>query len=291
MIRTILVPLLGLKSDELALQSVLQLAEAFNAHIDCLHVRPDASANALPMTGYLLGLRGLLPDLLKHFEDSARKSADSARRTFDQFCVKTGTTVVEQPLPSRRVSASFSEVEGDLVPVIVEQAKTHELVVLLRNPGYFGFNEYTLGDILVGCGRPILLSADELQTSFGRHVAIAWKATAEAARAITAAMPLLEKAEKISILSAEEDSTSAERAAASVRRLTRELGWHGIVPEIRHLDRSSDSADTSLREALIIGADLLVMGAYGHSRAREMYFGGFTRSVLRAAPLIVFLCH
>ena len=291
MIRTILVPLLGLKSDELALQSALQLAEAFNAHIDCLHVRPDASANALPMTGYIMGLSVLTPDLTRYFEDNARKTADSARRSFEQFCVKTGTAVVGQPHSTRRVSASLSEVEGDLVSVVVEQAKTHELVVLLRNPGYFGFNEYTLGDILVGCGRPVLLSAEVPQTSCGRHVAIAWKSTAEAARAITAAMPLLEKAEKISIVSAEDERTNTEQAAASVQTLAKELGWHGLVPEIRQLQRSPDCGSATLREAQIIGADLLVMGGYGHSRGREMFFGGFTRQVLRSAPLTVFLTH
>jgi len=290
-IRTILVPLLGLKSDELALQSALQLAETFDAHIDCIHVRPDANANALPMTGYVMGLSVLTPDLYEYFEDNARKSAEKARRTFEEFSARTDSAVVDQPLLSRRVSVSFSEVEGDLVPMIVEHAKMHELVVLLRDPNFFGFNEYTVGDILVGCGRPVLLPADEPQTTCGRHVAIAWKATAEAARAITAAMPILEKAERISILSAEEESTNIEKAAASVRNLVSELGWHGLVPEIRHLHRSPDSADTTLREAQICGADLLVMGAYGHSRARELFFGGFTRCVLRSAPLTAFLVH
>lgn len=290
MIRTILVPLLGLKDDESALQSAFQLADWLDAHIDCLHVRPDANANALPMTGYAMGVSFLTPDLYRYFEDSARKSADSARRKFEEFCVRTGITQVDQPLLSR-LSASFSEAEGDLIPVIVEHAKTHELVVLRRNPGYFGFNEEALGDILVGCGRPVLLAADEPQTACGRHVAISWKATAETARAITAAMPILEKAEKISILSTEEESTNIERAAESVRRLAKELGWHGLVPEIRHLRRSPDGADATLREAQIIGADLLVMGAYGHSRVRELFFGGFTRRVLRSAPLSIFLAH
>ena len=291
MIRTILVPLLGLKSDELALQSAFQLAEAFNAHIDCLHVRPDASANALPMTGYVMGLRILTPDLSRYFEDSARKSADNARHAFEQFCVKTGTAVVDQPLSSRRVSASFIEAEGDLVPVVVEQTKTRELVVLLRNPGYFGFNEYTLGDILIGCGRPVLLSADEPQTTCGRHVAIAWKATAEAARAITAAMPLLEKAEKISIVSAEENARTLNERPRPFE--LSQGSWVGTDLSLRYGICSDHltALDATLREAQTIGADLLVMGAYGHSRARELFFGGFTRNVLRSAPLTVFLMH
>ena len=121
----------------------------------------------------------------------------------------------------------------------------------------------------------------------GDVLAIAWKDTAEAAGAVTAGLPLLEGARQVVILSVTEDE-QADRAAC--QRLREALEWHNPATTVQHLARSGEEpARTLLKAAANLGVDLLVMGAYGHSRARSLVFGGMTGQVLRAADLPV-LC-
>jgi len=119
-------------------------------------------------------------------------------------------------------------------------------------------------------------------------VVVAWKATPEAARAVTAAMPFLSRSKKILIVTvAEEQSVSDEEGA----RLMTSLAWHGLDASTRHLRPDTHgAADTLLAAAAEEGA-LLVMGAYGHSRLREWIFGGFTERVLRDAAVPVLMMH
>lgn len=291
MFKTILVPILGLVSDQQALQAADQLASMFDAHVDCLHVRPSPEARASAMIGYVKGLSVLTPELAKFFDDSARHAAERARRTFEDFCTMSKCKISDDSMVRDHVSASFHEVEGDLVTMVIAAAKVHELTVLSRNVGLSGFSEFMLGDVLLSCGRPILLTTEKSLPTCGQHVAIAWKSTAECARAITSALPLLTTAKKISLLSAEEGGQSAEGVAASVHDLVKELSWHGLSPEVRCLPRSPDTPSSITKEAQLLGADLLVMGAYGHSLTREIFFGGFTQHVLRGAPLHLFMMH
>jgi nucleotide-binding universal stress UspA family protein len=148
-----------------------------------------------------------------------------------------------------------------------------------------------VGDVLVESGRPLLLAPSAACPNPISNVVVAWKNTATSARAVSAAMPLLARAEQIHILHVAEDgeeegSVAGERLAAYLRR-------HGMKPQVGKLfvDRR-DPCEVLLEAAeRKLHAGLLVMGAYGHSRAREFIFGGFTRTVLHDAPLPVLLCH
>jgi len=129
-----------------------------------------------------------------------------------------------------------------------------------------------------------------LPPTFATTIAIAWKSTPEAARALTAAMPFLLKAAKVIILSADEGHSGAT-TIESAARLGRSLRWNGIDAELRRLSQATDAPRDILKAVAETGADLLVMGAYSHSRARELILGGLTRRVLRDATLPVLFCH
>jgi nucleotide-binding universal stress UspA family protein len=146
----------------------------------------------------------------------------------------------------------------------------------------------TIEAALVGTGRPVLIVPAAPLASLPETIVIAWKAAPEAARAVTAAMPLLSRSKRILIVTvAEEPGLSDEEGA----RLMTALGWHGLNVSTRHLrpDRLG-AADTLLAAAAEEGA-LVVMGAYGHSRLREWVFGGFTEHVLRRAAVPVLMMH
>ena len=145
----------------------------------------------------------------------------------------------------------------------------------------------------MACGKPLLLAPSSACSNPFSTVVIAWKETAPSARAVVAALPLLMKAEKIHILAVAENGDDVQPSLASAERLANYLRRQGLKVQAGQVEARGRNACAVLLEAAEqkLHAGLLVMGAYGHSRAREFIFGGFTRSVLRSAPLPVFLCH
>jgi nucleotide-binding universal stress UspA family protein len=153
------------------------------------------------------------------------------------------------------------------------------------------FSTQGIGRILNGCGRPLLLLPSRAPGDPPSIVAIAWKETAEAARAVTAAMPLLQKASRIVVLTASEDQKAAD-CEASAQRLADQLRWHGFKAEAHHVPPNRRSgAESVMAVASDMGAELIVMGAYSHSRPYEFVFGGFTRYALKHATLPVLMAH
>jgi nucleotide-binding universal stress UspA family protein len=138
-------------------------------------------------------------------------------------------------------------------------------------------------------GRPVLIVPDAVPDRIGGTVAIAWKNGPESARAVAAAQPFVEMAERVIILSVEEDIDIDEHAC---ERLRQALLWHNLNTTVQPLQQDSRSdADILLAAAGAMGADMLVMGGYGHSRMREVIFGGVTRRVLSGADVPVFITH
>lgn len=123
----------------------------------------------------------------------------------------------------------------------------------------------------------------------GRNVLIAWKPTRECARAVEAALPLLQRAREVHAVSWGEDSFGP---AETTFGLVRALRWHGVeCTAQRYPEEPGKLGELLLSAAATQGSDLLVMGAYGHHRLRELLLGGTTRSILRSMTLPVLLAH
>lgn len=142
-------------------------------------------------------------------------------------------------------------------------------------------------DLLLQSGRPALVLpyAGEID-AVGRTVLVAWNESREAARALTAALPWLRRAERVHAVAYGED------AQVPLARLRHHLQVHGIAEPVLHAGGAADDVGSRLLSlAADVGADLLVMGCYGHSRAREWIVGGATRSILASMTLPVLLAH
>lgn len=121
----------------------------------------------------------------------------------------------------------------------------------------------------------------------GRRVLVAWKPGRECARAVRDALPLLQAAEAVTVTQV----TRGAEDAASGGRLVDWLGRHGVRAAPRQAERHGSVAETLYGEAAAACCDLLVMGAYGRSRLRELVLGGVTRDVLSGAPLPLLMSH
>jgi nucleotide-binding universal stress UspA family protein len=145
--------------------------------------------------------------------------------------------------------------------------------------------------VLLACGRPALLVPHiGAPRTIGRTVAIAWKETPQAARAVTAALPFLRKAARVHVLSWGEEPSPG--VAGQSLDLAKYLAAHGIAFSWDRAGAERQQiGELLLSRAFDFGADLLVMGCYGQSRAREWILGGASRTILQSMTLPVLMMH
>lgn len=128
----------------------------------------------------------------------------------------------------------------------------------------------------------------------GRRPFVAWNAARESARAVTDALPMLERADAVEVATFERpERSSAAPEAGKSEALARYLGRHGVKAKAasRHVSGELEVGEMILSRAADSGADVIVMGAYGHSRLRELVLGGATRAVLKSMTAPVLMSH
>ena len=287
MIKTILVPATGNQTDDAVFTSALTAARAFNAHLDFLHVRVDAAVMVAAMATDGSGAV-TVSGLVERIDEEASRREDAARQLFQRFCERERLAIEDTPAGQQSPTAQWLRQTGDEAYWVREYGRAADLLVIGRPADDQGVSIDTVEAALVGTGRPVLIVPAAPLVSLPETMVIAWKAAPEAARAVTAAMPLLSKAKQILIVTvAEEEGLSDEEGA----RLMTALGWHGLSASTRHLRPDRLGAADTLLAAAAEQSALVVMGAYGHSRLREWVFGGFTEHVLRGAAVPVLMMH
>jgi nucleotide-binding universal stress UspA family protein len=146
--------------------------------------------------------------------------------------------------------------------------------------------------VVISSGKPTLVVPYASDTSsVGRNVLVAWNASREAARALSAALPLLARAAQVHVVSLT-DPQAASQAAGDRALLEQYLESHGVKATLHwYGDGHALAGERLLSLAADLGSDLLVMGCYGHSPARELVLGGATRTILRSMTVPVLFTH
>jgi nucleotide-binding universal stress UspA family protein len=287
MIRTILTAASGGGGDAAALAAALAVARPFAAHLDVLHVRFDPTRAALAMATDA-GSGALTAGLIERLEQEARDREAKARADFTQFCRTAGLAVATAPGDAGNVpSAQFHVEIGEEPRWMAAYGLAADLIVAPRGRNDGTAGRAVLEAVLSGAGRPLLIPAEGAMPVAFERIAIGWKATPQAARAVALAMPFLARARQIAVLTVDEQPAEADDAD----RLLRSLAWHGFAVRREQLAPSAEGGAATLLAAARDCADLLVMGGYGHSRLREWVLGGFTQAALSAAPLPVLIAH
>lgn len=148
-------------------------------------------------------------------------------------------------------------------------------------------------EVLLASGRPVLvIPYNARYRSLGERVLVAWKPTAEAARALNDALPLLGRAQKVTVMTVNPERGPGSEPGIPVADIALHLARHGVrVEAATTVAADIETADVLLNAVADGDADLLVMGGYGHSRMREIALGGVTRSILRQMTVPVFFAH
>ena len=289
MIKSILIPMTGGETDAACFAAALPIADSFAAHIDALHVRVDPIEVAMTMSTEGAGgvlMQGIIDDLTRDGDAGEAK----AQSSFFDLCTKAGlmrggapTTVGPKP------SAEWHVETGQEARWMAAYGMTADLVLAPRGvPGQDATARSTLEALLLETGRPLLIpGGSPASPKLPERVAVAWKPTPQASRAVAYALPLLTRAKEVVVLTVEEE----EGRRDDTERLVAYFGWHGIVPTIERLSPGRHGAAETMLAAATARSELLVMGGYGHTRLREWVFGGFTQRVLNEAALPVLTAH
>jgi nucleotide-binding universal stress UspA family protein len=287
--KNILVLAGGRSSDEAVSGAALSVAERLGAHLEFLHVPTDPGEAALWQPHAEFARGAALREMIQRLETECVMRTAVARGNFAQFCGLHDISITDQPRFEIGVSASWREEIGEADRRLMFCARHYDLVVMGRPTGPNGLPPNLLERLLFGCGRPLLIPSRQPLGPVLGTVMVCWKETAEAARAVGAAMPLLAKAERVVLAGVEEDDALLADGLAD---LSRQLAWHGVNASGEFIPSGAGRAsEMLLAMARSHNASLLVMGGYGHGHIREIIFGGFTQSVLESVDITAFVMH
>lgn len=176
---------------------------------------------------------------------------------------------------------------GSPMHVVADEGHRADIIVASSHKGS-DLSESDVGDLAMIAGRPVLVPADGVDNFTARSVMVAWKNTREARRAIGDALPILAKADAVRVLAV----VGKDKGDSALDGVLEYLAHHGVRAEPTLIDRDrTHPGEVLIREAANVNADLVVAGAYGHSRFRELAFGGITRDLLHQTALSVLLSN
>lgn len=287
-IRRMLVPVTGRPSDLETLKTALVFAKRMQSHVDALFVRADA-AEFLPVMGE--GYSGIVAqDILDAVDSAGDELAKKAREHVEAAAEAMSVPITSHNAPGANPSIAFYQAKGPVFAVLQQESQLTDLIVY-THPDQDASAEMAsvLPDLLLGCRRPFLIAPEKAPDVIGKHVVVAWNAGQEAASALRQARTFLPYADRVQVAMVSEDK---ETAKAEIALPITYLECHGVKAEpIIIEDKVRNPGETIIARFEETGADLLIMGAYGHSRVREFIFGGATRFVLHEAKFPVFMAH
>ena len=262
-----------------SIQEAVALAASLGGKLTGLATEIDIPLRSNRVADYLIGLSAMV------VEEEA-KSRSACRDGLAEFATRAADAGIFQASFSQRVS--LYEVSDRIAKV----ARTYDLCLLPLAGGYDGQLEVAQA-VVFSSGRPVLIfrSGDAAGLAKGPDlVVVAWDGSRCAARAMADALPILKRAKQVrllTVLNEKRDATADLGAQAQ-----RHLRAHGVEATIENVDSEGAGIGKALDHYVQRHApDLLVMGAYGHSRAREFLLGGATEHALLKPPCPVFLSH
>ena len=277
MIKDVITWLDGSVSDEVRLAAVLDIVRQFKGYATGLffNILPPPPA---PIDGDLTGAVGIAALM-----DQARASGDKMEKTIVDRLKRYDVAI-----KLRR----FDILESDIADVAVREARCADTFVLIRHNGSQDPDRLVEG-ILFGSGRHILLvpEVERPKSIVFDRVLVAWNASRESTRAVAEAMPYLRIAKDVSVVMvADEHRKKMEGIEGDA--IKKHLKPHGVAAEFHRVKCSNGNVgETLLSEAKKARSDLIVLGAYGHTRLREMLLGGVTYHLMHNSPVPLLMAH
>ncbi len=258
------------------LETAIQIANTFGAHIACLYAR---SVQPEPSAGYEA------TQILREMQQRmAAEMLAAARRSYDECLRRTGFE-----------RAEWRASESDALGAVSLHARYADLVVIGQQNVEWpsGIERDFERSLPLAVGRPVLVVPYAFERRPVAHrVLVAWNASREAARAMSDALPLLKRAAHVHVVAFQPAKSGAAHGEEPGADIALYLTRHGVkVTASSYGDSDVDVGNQLLSRAFDLSADLIVMGAWGHSRVREFILGGVTRTLLESMTVPVLMSH
>ena len=282
----ILTMLDGDNHDVIDLEASRHLAKAFNCHVDLLHIRRE------PVYSRTYFAEGVTDDIYREihnrFTEHEAEIAEACSKVFNDWCAVNGFAEAKGPTGNRGPTARFLDRSGNLGQIVSRLGRLADLVVLKSPSLENGWLSPAGEAAIYSTGRPVLFSPRQELNSLGERISLFWNDTVEATRASMVALPFLTRAQSVEVVTIDHEHLDRENVDAFAEYLQ----WHGINASVRIVKPKHQTTGEALIDtAWDFEADLIVMGAFGHSRIREMVLGGVTRHVLKVAGRPVMMMH
>lgn len=280
---SILLPIRGDGKGDNVFAHAAVLAHRFGARVRVV--------NSRPATKDLMPYGVVVPRVVREqIEQAAKSNADLTSEglihEFRTLAAQLGLT--EGDHTPGVATTRFLEYEGKQVDAVRHYGRLADLICVPQPDRSNQLGANTLKTALFSSGRPVLMCphADPVNKAFPDHVAIGWNGSLEASRAAALAMPLIESAKEVTILTA-----GAPPHTATPEEFRRYLELRGIHATIRRFDAHGVVGGKLLQECDDIGAGMLVVGAYHESYERESVFGGNSQVIVDTAKIPVVMVH
>ena len=272
--KRIFVPLLGELGDKVALDAAGKLLAKTGGFVDARVLRRDPR-DVLPIVGEGFGA-AMIDEVMSAAEKGSKELAAKAKKTFDEWAAAAGANVGAAPGDSG-LSATFAELVGPVPGVEVAAERLSDVVICGRAPRDVSPDRAALLEVAVmEAGRPVIVVPDAELESIATTILVAWNGSAEAARAVSMSMPLLTLAAKVVVVTVDDGDVNADPDA-----LADTLRANGVKAEaVKAAMDNAGVAATLEVEAGKQKADMILIGAYSHSRVREFVMGGVTDDAL-----------
>jgi nucleotide-binding universal stress UspA family protein len=255
--------------DQVILGTALAAAVPLSAHLDILHVHVSAGIAARYDPAVQFAMGSGIRDAVEHLDSKAKTFSEVAADRVREFCATTKSNV----------TASFREEKDTTTERLLFYAHQSDFVVLGRGRQTQGLSPDILDDLIKNCGCPVILAATAAPKTLTGTIMVCWKKSDNVARAVAAAMPFLANAKRVVFANVAKRN---ERDIEAVDNLVRQLDHDGISTEVQVVPLNNIGVSGLLSAAAEdCKADLVVMGAYGHSQFRELIFGSRTSALTR----------
>ena len=263
-----------------ALKVTLGLADRLGANVVGCHLRPSRDKSKDYPAKKLLLIGSDQQSLDELARKTTKTASGRARELFEEMAGKAGFTLARRPRINLEKGAIWQEKVGTPDRIMAITGPVSDLIVVSRTASKGKVDRMFMLAALLHSGRPVLIMPPGKTGVPGKRIAIAWNQSPEAARVVSACMPLLQTADEVHIICAGRDNQLGPKSGQLAAYLTH----YGIkATRIMTLGHDEPAELTaSFRET---GSDLVLMGAYSRARFRELVFGGMTELMLRKSPI------
>lgn len=266
------------EANDFRVETTLQIAKAFSAHITGLHLTPYPNPEK-SSSGFYRVIDYLATDQI----ELTQNTAELLKTKFETKAAELG------------IPCEWKCIDGIDLQFIIDNARYADFVVLPQGYSRFGEEDpQRIDDYLsIYMGRPTIVVPDIKRVfNLPKIIMIAWDESQEAARAVHDAMPFLEYAEVVQIVSVSDKPEEQKANIIYSDDLRKHLSHHGVNAEVINADElPGGTGKTILQSGLEFDADLIVMGAYGETRLKEVVLSGATRFLLKHTTIPLFLSH